>query len=80
MAKILLLIAVGAAVYFIVRGYARSVSRSDAAKRAPGPGSAGEDMVRCEHCGVHLPRSESKQEGGAFFCSEEHRRLHDSGP
>jgi len=80
LAKILLLIAVGAAVYFIVRGYARSVSRSDAVKQAPGPGTASEDMVRCEHCGVHLPRSESKHERGAFFCSDEHRRLHESGP
>jgi uncharacterized protein len=33
-------------------------------------------MVRCIHCGVHLPRSESITSEGKFFCSEEHRRLH----
>jgi len=78
LAKILLLVAIGAAVYFIVRGYARSVSRSDKAKQEAETTNSGEDMVRCKHCGVHLPRSESNQADGAFFCSDEHRRLHDS--
>jgi uncharacterized protein len=76
LAKILLLIAVGAAVYFIVRGYARSVSRARDAESAGPAADAHEDMVRCTHCGVHLPRSESSQVDGGFFCSEEHRRLH----
>ena len=35
-----------------------------------------EDMVRCAHCGVHVPRSESISGDGDFFCSEEHSRLH----
>jgi uncharacterized protein len=34
-----------------------------------------EDMVRCIHCGVHQPKSESILSGGEFFCSQEHRRL-----
>ncbi len=40
------------------------------------PSAAPEDMVRCVHCGVHLPRSESLTSGGKFFCSEDHLRLH----
>lgn len=38
--------------------------------------SAGEDMVRCAHCGVHLPRSEAVMSNGEFFCSAEHMKAH----
>ena len=75
LAKILLIVAVFALVYFIVRGYARAVAR---APREESAVEGGEDMVRCRHCGVHLPRSESLGSGEAVFCSEEHRRLHGS--
>jgi uncharacterized protein len=73
-AKLLLVIIVFAAVYAIVRAYARAVARKqDGAAPAV---SGDEDMVRCRHCGVHQPRSESVSAGGHFFCSEEHQRLH----
>jgi uncharacterized protein len=32
-----------------------------------------EEMVSCEHCGVHLPRSEALPGRGGVFCSEAHR-------
>lgn len=35
-----------------------------------------EEMVRCVHCGVHLPRSESVTSQGEFFCSNDHRLEH----
>lgn len=35
-----------------------------------------EEMVRCAHCGVHLPRSESVTSQGDFFCCNEHRIAH----
>jgi uncharacterized protein len=72
-AKILLVIVVFAAVYFIVRTYARSVAAKRAAETVP---DKAEDMVRCAHCGVHLPRSDSVASGGQSFCSKEHQRLH----
>jgi len=72
--KLLLIVVVIAAVYVVVRAYARSVARGSAA--AAKPASKDEDMVRCHHCGVHLPRSESLGIDGQSFCSEEHRRLH----
>jgi len=37
--------------------------------------AAGGELVRCAHCGVHLPRSEARQAAGALYCSEEHARL-----
>lgn len=43
---------------------------------APGPkrDQAPEDMVRCQTCGVNLPRSEAILSRGRFYCCDEHRR------
>ena len=32
-------------------------------------------MVRCAHCGLHLPGSEAIAADGRHFCSQEHARL-----
>ncbi|MDD5329533.1 MAG: PP0621 family protein [Sulfuricella sp.] len=58
-------------VYRLVTGYGRSVQRDQRAES-----TTSEDMVRCVHCGVHLPRSESTVSHGEFFCTNEHRQLH----
>nr|WP_218953439.1 PP0621 family protein [Parapusillimonas granuli] len=42
---------------------------------APRPGAKPESMVRCEHCGIHLPRSEAVLIDGHTWCSQEHARL-----
>ena len=34
-----------------------------------------EDMVKCAHCGVNLPRSEAIFSKGEFFCTPEHHQL-----
>jgi len=56
--------------YWILKRFGKAIARRD----EPSAPAAGEDMVRCLHCGVHLPRSESIMEGGKFFCSPEHRK------
>lgn len=67
----LLLLALGIwVVYWIFKSYGRSL-KQDEAPKSP----AAEDMVRCAHCGVHLPRSESIVSQGEFFCCNEHRQL-----
>lgn len=30
-------------------------------------------MVRCDHCGLHLPENEALVSGERYFCCEEHR-------
>lgn len=72
--KLLLLLIAIVLVYWIVASYKRNVQNQQK-PRQPQSGAA-EDMVRCAHCGVHLPRSESVTSRGEFFCSDEHRRLH----
>ena len=48
------------------------------ALRAPQDRTAGQrqgELVRCAHCGLHLPRAEAREAAGALYCSEEHARL-----
>lgn len=70
MGKILLLLLGILLVYWVLRGYRRKLSRDDAPKAA----RREEDMVRCAHCGVHLPRSESLVAADRNYCSAEHQR------
>lgn len=66
--KILLL---GIALWLILtllKQYRRSL---DAPKPQP-PES--QDMVRCAVCGVHLPKSESIQQKGEYYCCTEHSK------
>lgn len=65
MSRLLLLIAIAVVVYRLIRSYRKNVPQQD--------NPVVEDMVRCAHCGVHLPRSESILAGGNFFCGAEHR-------
>ena len=65
MSRLFLLIAIATVVYLLVRSYRNSIP--------PQTESKAEDMVRCEHCGVHLPKSEGVTAGGRSFCSVDHR-------
>jgi uncharacterized protein len=76
LAKLLLLVAVVAIVYVLLKNYKRAIARQqEGAPPAKQAGTGGEDMVRCAHCGVHLPKSESFLSQGEHFCSDEHRKL-----
>lgn len=57
--------------YRILKSRGRNAKQDEAPTDKPG-----EDMVRCIHCGVNLPRSESIISHGEFFCTNEHRQLH----
>ncbi len=39
------------------------------------PAVAGGDMVRCAHCGLHLPVNAAIRDGTGWYCSREHQRL-----
>ena len=69
--KILLLIVIGFVVWAVIRAYQRSLNKPV----APARSQTVEDMVKCAHCGVNLPRSEAIYSGGAFFCTPEHKQL-----
>ena len=65
MSRLLFVFAVVALVYLLLRSYRRNLSTQDK--------GVTEDMVRCSHCGMHLPRGESIRADGRDFCSAEHR-------
>jgi uncharacterized protein len=70
LAKIILLVLGLLLVYWVLKRYRRRMN-DDA---GPRQGAGNEDMVRCERCGVHLPRSESIATHGRYYCSPEHQQ------
>jgi len=69
--KLILLALVLWIVYRVLKSHGRNIKQDGSPKDM-----VGEDMVRCVHCGVNLPRSESIISHGEFFCTNEHRQLH----
>ena len=61
-------------VYWLLKSYRKQFPKEDG-HGEDAPGQA-EDMVRCVHCGVHLPKHESIMAEGKHYCSEAHRRMH----
>ena len=78
MSRLFLLLAIAAVVYLLIKSYRRNMAGKNVpGKNAPGQDrAAAEDMVRCAHCGVHLPKGESVQADEQFFCGAEHRDAH----
>jgi uncharacterized protein len=67
---IVLALLVVIAVWLIRRALARGGREADrAAAGAP------HELVRCAHCGIHLPRAEARAAGATLYCSDEHARL-----
>ncbi|WP_375137440.1 PP0621 family protein [Inhella crocodyli] len=64
----------------VLAWWGRRGARRDAPPAAPPPTPEGrEPMMRCPHCGVHVPQSQSWPGRGGAFCSAEHRAAHESG-
>ena len=75
--KYLVLFAVLAVVYAVWRAQRRASAPRQGNTQRPSIAPP-QDMVRCAHCGVHLPRGDAVP-GGAHmnYCSTAHR---DRGP
>lgn len=65
---ILIALAVWVAVQIVRRVLTQHRKRVADQKKA-----AAHSMVRCAHCGLHVPETEAVQDGGRYFCSNEHR-------
>jgi uncharacterized protein len=72
MRLIVLIVLVVLAVWLIRRALRGPVHKTDLQNQADGPPG---ELVRCAHCGLHLPRAEARQAAGVLYCSEEHARL-----
>ena len=62
-------------VLVVFYAYWRSQNRPKAPppRKAP-PLAPPQDMVACDHCGLHLPRSETLSRGARHYCCAEHQR------
>jgi len=74
MSRLLFFVAVIAVVYWLLKSYRKQLPKQDQQDTS----ATSEEMVRCAQCGVHLPRSESILSSGNFYCSDAHRREHES--
>ena len=68
---VVLVLLVVLAVWLVRRALRAPGERAQLRKRADAAG----ELVRCANCGVHLPRAEARESGGALYCSDEHARL-----
>jgi len=57
------------------RADAGGPARTRPPRAAPSTAQSPEAMVRCAHCGIHMPRSDAVLSQGHTWCSSEHARL-----
>ena len=74
MSRLFFFAVIAAFVYWLLKSYRKHLPSDE-----EGSGQA-EDMVRCAHCGVHLPKHEGILADGVYFCSEAHRRAYVDKP
>jgi uncharacterized protein len=75
---LVLVVLVVVAVWLIrraLRASTRSPDSSSPAGNSASSSNNSEELVRCAHCGLLLPRAEARAAAGALYCTEEHARL-----
>lgn len=68
MLRFVVLVAAVWVAFLIIRQLLRSGSARPNAPRLPD-----KRMVRCAHCGLHVPEDEALRQQQHYFCSEKHR-------
>ena len=64
MGRILFLLIIAFLIYLLFKGFLRAQTRRGEEDRK----EKVEDMVACARCGVNVPRSEAREEGGRWIC------------
>ncbi len=70
---ILVLLVVG---FLLLKSWQRRQSLEQQHKKTAGKSLNNTRMVRCLHCGLHVPEHEAISQGGKYFCSLEHATQH----
>jgi len=70
---ILVLLAVG---YLLLKSWQRKLRLRQNQQQTSGKTIKNTRMLRCEHCGLHVPENEAIARGGKHFCSLEHATRH----
>lgn len=74
MSKIVTVILVTVLVVYLFRRMAQGRDVKQVRPPSRGKKNTVEDMVRCQVCGVNLPRSEAILSRGRIYCCDEHRK------
>lgn len=74
--NLLRLLLIALAVWLIIF-FLQRLLRAPRKDKLGDPPSA--DMVRCAHCGLHLPKAEAIERNAQYFCSRQHLDDHTSG-
>lgn len=69
---LLLIVAIVVVLWWKHRQRGRRVA-DESPPPSPPPAAGPEAMLRCVHCGLHLPASQSLPGRGGVFCSASHR-------
>lgn len=72
MSRLLFFVAIGFAIWLALRTMRRGQVR-DAEGKTASRSDQGEDMVTCARCGVNMPRSEAREQSGAYYCRDNPR-------
>ena len=56
-------------VWWVFRTRRKAAGKANAAPET----ASTQDMARCGHCGIHLPREEAVRGEKGLYCSTEHR-------
>jgi uncharacterized protein len=81
MGRLIVLIVIVVAAVWLLRRALRAAQAKDEPAGQAGPKAsqaelnASQELVRCAHCGLLLPRGEARMAAGAIYCGEEHARL-----
>jgi len=78
MSRILIIIVIFIVIYLLLKYYRKQMPKKDVL--GEDISKHRENMVRCAHCGVHLPKGESIMVDHKHYCSEVHRHAHTDEP
>ncbi|MDH0747937.1 PP0621 family protein [Pseudomonas sp. GD03842] len=62
-----------ALIVAVVWFFKRVTKRPAPSAKAAAPDTDAAPMVRCAHCGVHVPRDRALSAGQQWYCTEAHR-------
>ena len=72
MKYLVVLLVIGVVFWVWRQNRKQDIREAQAQQQAPRVPQA---MVRCAHCGVHLPKGSAVATGEQWYCSPEHQRL-----
>jgi uncharacterized protein len=78
MSRLLVVVVIFIAIYLLLKYYRKQMPKKDVI--GEDASTHRENMVRCAHCGVHLPKGESIMVDHKHYCSEAHRHAHSGEP